>query len=69
MKSFLMFMILTLSFAASAQTKGPRIKSWKTFRSDYGFKFGYPDCWIIYGNSQDEPEVATPAMNGRFINI
>jgi hypothetical protein len=41
------------------QEKATEYKNWKTFRSDYGFEFKYPDCWELKGNSPDEPPTPT----------
>jgi hypothetical protein len=30
-----------------ADSQNPPIKSWKTFKSDVGYEFKYPDCWKV----------------------
>ena len=38
----------------TAQSKDPRIKSWKTLTNDNGFEFKYPDCWTVRTDNPDE---------------
>jgi len=53
--------IILLSLLTQAQEKKIEYKNWKTFQSDYGYEFKYPDCWKIDINDPDE--------KGRFEQI
>jgi hypothetical protein len=54
MKYLIASLILICGFQVWAQTVAPAIKSWKTFRSDFGYEFKYPDCWKTGINDPDE---------------
>jgi hypothetical protein len=56
MKSiFVAFLTLSV-FPAFAEDKPPVYKNWKTFHSDYGYEFKYPDCWLPKASYADDTE-------------
>ena len=67
MKYLILSAILLGPLLSQAENKVPVYKNWKTFKSDYGFEFKYPDCWIIKGDGPDEPDMAEPESKGIFI--
>lgn len=55
MRVILFFLMTVVIFHwASAEEKPSANKSWKTFRSDYGYEFKFPDCWELKINDPDE---------------
>jgi len=52
------FTLLSLIFLFSLNTQAEEekieYKSWKTFQSDYGYEFKYPDCWELMIDDPDE---------------
>jgi hypothetical protein len=67
MKSFIFLGILFWTAFSFGQKEATRYKNWKTFRSDYGFEFKYPDCWVVQGDSPDEPKLATSKSKDIFV--
>lgn len=67
MKFLISVVIVLEAFSSHAEEKTPEYKNWKTFRSDYGYEFKYPDCWAVKGDGPDEPEMATPISKNMFI--
>src|SRR5688572_12705774 len=41
----------------------PEIKTWQTFRSNFGYEFTYPSCWNVILDSPDENGAVTAAKN------
>ncbi len=46
MVRFFVFFALSTSSALAAENQ-QHIKAWKTFESDAGYRFKYPDCWEV----------------------
>lgn len=55
MKNLILVIIMMSSQFANSEDKTPIYKSWKIFRSDYGYEFKYPDCWSLEPARADEP--------------
>lgn len=51
--TFYLAIITVILSSTFASAKVPVFKSWKTFRSDYGFEFKYPDCWKVKSDDID----------------
>lgn len=54
MKQLCILLILFSEFYLFADIKNPGIKSWETFKSDFGYEFKYPDCWELRIDDPDE---------------
>jgi hypothetical protein len=59
--------IALLSFSGPALGSDSRIKAWKTFSSNYGYVFKYPDCWDIKPDNPDELD--TPVQDAHDIAL
>jgi hypothetical protein len=59
--------IALLSFSGPALGSDSRIKAWKTFSSNYGYVFKYPDCWVIKSDNPDELD--TPLKDAHEIAV
>ena len=61
MNKIVLLAILLLG-ASTSFAKGNHYdyKHWKTWRSDWGYEFKYPSCWVLRVNNSDEPQTVTP---------
>lgn len=67
MKILSVVTIFLLSIYSHADEKVFTYKNWKTFKSDFGYEFRYPDCWSVEGDGPDEPRVASGSSKDIFI--
>lgn len=58
-EALISILIVLLGASSQADEKVLIYKNWKTFRSNYGYEFKYPDCWSVGGDGPDEPAVAS----------
>lgn len=61
MKTLISILLVLIGLSSQADEKALVYKNWKTFRSDYGYEFKYPDCWTVNGDGPDEPDTVTPS--------
>ena len=66
MKLFLLALITCMSFFAKADGTTVEIKSRKTFKSDFGYEFKYPDCWEVL---IDSPSGELPLSRNKDIAV
>ena len=60
MKLFFAALLILLPLFVRADEKPVVIKSWKTFKSDFGYGFKYPDCWeVVIDSPSGEPPLAS----------
>lgn len=59
MKLFFAALLILLPLFVNAGEKPVVIKSWKTFKSDFGYEFKYPDCWeVAIDDTHGEPPIS-----------
>jgi hypothetical protein len=58
MKNSVIVFVSFFALCSFAQNTKDTYKQWKTFHSNYGYEFKYPSCWIVGGDSPDEPAIA-----------
>lgn len=67
MKSLILTIILFGAFYSHADEKAPTYKNWKTFHSDYGYEFKYPDCWKVGNLYVDDDEAPIESLITIFV--
>jgi hypothetical protein len=69
MKINLFLAILFLGMPARADSNSSVIKSWKTYKSDLGFAFKYPDCWELLNEDSNLDSKTVPIQSADIFSL